>query len=382
MSAQPTPAPTPAAATPGLTIYGLLGKMAQLNASDLHVKVGMPPYYRIAGELRSTSLPPLSGEQIEKLLAPVVPAPRRAAYEEKGDADFSLQLQNGERFRFNIFRSSNAMNAAVRRVKNTIPSFEELHLPPIYRQLIERANEGLILVCGVTGSGKSTTLAAMIEWINAHRSEHVVTIEDPVEYTFQTKHCIISQREIGIDIPDYEEGLKYIVRQDPDVVFIGEMRDHYTMSAALQAAETGHMVFGSLHTADAAQAFARILEFFPRSEHPFLRGSLANSLQAICAQRLLPGTDPKTHPLVPATEVLLNTPTARELIRREQDAEIPNLIVASEKEGMHNFTTSLANLVNTDLVYRDTAMKFAPNPEALSSLLRGIRSSTGGVLGR
>ncbi len=389
MSTQPTPHPaapaaptaTPASGT-GVTIHGLLAKMAQLNSSDLHIKVGQPPYFRIAGDLRSTSLPRMSGEDIEKLLNPVIPAKRRASYDETGDVDFALQLANGERFRFNVFRSSNSMNAAVRRVKSTIPSFDELHLPPIYGQLIHRANEGLILVCGVTGSGKSTTLAAMIEWINANRNEHIVTIEDPVEYTFHSKHCIISQREIGIDIPDYSEGLKYIVRQDPDVVFIGEMRDHFTMSAALQAAETGHMVFGSLHTADAAQAFARILEFFPRSEHAFLRGSLANSLQAICAQRLLPGTDPKTHPLVPATEVLLNTPTMKDVIRREQDAEIPNLIAASEKEGMHNFTSSLARLVRSEMVFYDTAIKFAPNPEALSSMIRGIRSTTSGVMNR
>lgn len=382
MSAQPGPAAAQSAPVANVTIFGLLAKMSQVNASDLHLKVGLPPCYRIVGELRrANNMASLTPADVEKLLAPVIPAARRPKYDETGDADFSVELPDGDRFRFNLFRAHNAMNCAVRRVKSTIPSFDDLHLPPIYRQLIERTNEGLILVCGVTGSGKSSTLAAMIEWINANRAEHIVTIEDPVEFVFHSKHSIISQREIGIDIPDYDEGLKYIVRQDPDVVFIGEMRDHFTMSAALQAAETGHLVFGSLHTADTSQAFTRILEFFPRNEHGFIRSSIANSLAGICAQRLLPGTDPKLAPMVPATEVLLNGPTTKDLIRREQDSEIPKLIQASDKEGMHNFTSSLARLVREELVYYDTAMQFAPNPEALASLIRGIRSNVSGVMG-
>lgn len=364
-----------------LTIQALLEKMGPLNASDLHLKAGLPPFYRILGELRKVNLPSLSGDDIDALLTPVIPPQRRAQYETAGDLDFSLQMPDRTRFRFNVFRSAGVMNTAVRRVKAEIPTFEALRLPPIYRQLIERTTEGLVLVCGVTGSGKSTTLAAMLEHINENRGEHIVTIEDPVEYTFPPRKCIISQREIGIDIPDYAEGLKYIVRQDPDVVFIGEMRDHFTMTAALQAAETGHLVFGSLHTADATQAFGRILEFFPRGEHGFIRSSLANSLRAICAQRLLPGTDAVKIPMAPATEVLLNSPTVRDLIRREQDAELPNIIAASEKDGMHNFTMSLARLVNEELVYRDTAMQFAPNPDALASMLRGIRTTATGVMG-
>ena len=251
--------------------------------------------------------------------------------------------------------------------------YEDLHLPPVYGELIEKAREGIIIVSGVTGSGKSTTLAAMIEHINESRRENIVTIEDPIEYLFRPQKSIISQREIGIDIATYADGLKYVVRQDPDVIFIGEMRDKFTMTAALQAAETGHLVFGSLHTADCMQAFARILEFFPRTEHEFIRGSMSNCLRAICAQRLLPGCQ-ESAPLVPATEVLLNSPTCRELIRKEQDDDIPSLISSSEKEGMHTFTTSLAKLVDKELIFRDTAMKYAPNPDALASLLRGITS--------
>jgi twitching motility protein PilT len=356
-----------------VTIHQLLGAMKGLEASDLHLKAGLPPYYRIGGHLRSANRPAVSGAEIADLLAPIIPEVRRSFYEEHGDLDFSCEIAEGERFRVNIFRAGTRMNAAIRRVNPEIPSYEELHLPQVYHDLIEKAREGLVIVCGVTGSGKSTTLAAMLEQINNSRRENIVTIEDPIEYLFRPNKSIVSQREIGIDIATYAEGLKYVVRQDPDVIFIGEMRDKFTMTAALQAAETGHLVFGSLHTADTMQAFARILEFFPRTEHEFIRGSLSNCLRAIMAQRLLPGCQEKW-PLVPATETLLNSPTCRELIRKEQDQDLPSLIASSENEGMHSFTAALAKLVEDELIFRDTAMKYAPNPDGLASLLRGIKA--------
>lgn len=364
-----------------LNIQQLLGAMKTHGASDLHLKVGLPPSYRVGGILRAINIPPISGEEIDRIMDPIIPKGRREFYEQYGDLDFSCELPDGDRFRVNIFRAGGKMNAAIRRVNSRIPTFEELLLPPIYRKLVENTNEGIIIVCGVTGSGKSTTLASMIEHLNESRHDNIVTIEDPIEYLFRPKKSIISQREIGIDIPDYAEGLKYVVRQDPDTLFIGEMRDKFTMTAAMQAAETGHLVFGSLHSADAMQAFARILEFFPRSEHEFVRGSIANSLRAICAQRLLPGAH-EEWPLVPATEVLVNTPTCKELIRKEQDQDIPALIASSEKEGMHSFTSSLAKLVTEDKVFMDTAMQFAPNAEALSSRLRGINTSAGTMVHR
>lgn len=364
-----------------LTIQQLLGAMKTHGASDLHLKSGLPPTYRVGGHLRTVNMPSLSGDDIARIMEPIIPPARRDFYEQYGDLDFATELADGDRFRVNIFRAGARMNAAIRRVNSTIPSFEALHLPPIYRKLIDNTNEGIIIVCGITGSGKSTTLASMIEHINETRHENIVTIEDPVEYLFRPKKCIISQREIGIDIPDYAEGLKYVVRQDPDTLFIGEMRDKFTMTAALQAAETGHLVFGSLHSADTTQAFARILEFFPRTEHEFVRGSLANSLRAICAQRLLPGAH-EDKPLVPATEVLINNPTCKDLIRKEQDEDIPSLIASSEKDGMHSFTSSLAHLVEQDMVFMDVAMQHAPNAEALSSRLRGINTQAGTMVQR
>jgi twitching motility protein PilT len=353
------------------TIQTLLAAMKKMAASDLHLKADHVPTYRVGGILRNANLPVMSGDDIEICLAPIIPPARRHVYEERGDLDFAATLPDGERFRVNLFRAGSKPNAAIRRVNPVIPSYEELHLPPIYPKLVESSNDGIIIICGVTGSGKSTTIAAMIEQINNNSHDNIVTIEDPVEFLFKPKKSVISQREIGIDIPDYGEGLKYIVRQDPDTIFIGEMRDKYTMTAALQAAETGHMVFGTLHTADTMQAFTRVLEYFPREEHEFIRSSLANSLRGICAQRLLPGADAKV-PLVPATEVLINTPTCRELIRKEQDKDMPALIESSANEGMHSFTTSLAQLVESDLVFMDVAMQFAPNADALASRLRGI----------
>ena len=364
-----------------LTIQQLLTAMKTHGASDLHLKAGLPPTYRVGGNLRTVNMPPMSGEEIDRIISPIIPANRREYYEKYGDLDFATELPDGDRFRINIFRAAARMNAAIRRVNSKIPTFEELLLPPVYRKLIENTHEGIIVVCGVTGSGKSTTLASMIEHINETRHENIVTIEDPVEYLFRPVKSIISQREIGIDIPDYAEGLKYVVRQDPDTLFIGEMRDKFTMTAALQAAETGHLVFDSLHSEDAMQAFARILEFFPRTEHEFIRGSLSNSLRAICSQRLLPGAKDE-QPLVPATEVLINTATCRELIRKEQDSDIPALIASSEREGMHNFTSSLARLVETDMVFMDVAMQFAPNAEALASQLRGIKTQASTMVQR
>lgn len=363
-----------------ITAQSILAAMTQHQASDLHLKAGQPPVFRVGGHLRSAHTNKLSGADIDTILTPIIPPQRRDFYEKYGDLDFAYQLPAGDRFRINIFRAGGVMNAAIRRVNPTIPSYRELHLPPIFEKLINETFEGIIIISGVTGSGKSTTLAAMIEQINETRHENIVTIEDPVEYLFKSNKSIISQREIGIDIPDYGEGLKYIVRQDPDVIFVGEMRDKFTMTSALQAAETGHLVFGTLHTADAMQAFARVLEFFPRVEHDFIRSSLANSLRAICAQRLLPGT--KEGMRVPATEVLINTATCKDIIRKEQDEDIPDLIEGSEKEGMHSFTTSLANLVQEELVFFDTALEYAPNRDALSGRVRGIKTSTQSMIHR
>jgi twitching motility protein PilT len=364
---------------PSKLIEQLLGHMGKMQASDLHLKVGFVPIYRIGGHLKQLQLPPIpSDDYVRKMMLPLVPEHRRHEYEEKGYLDFSYSQPDGDRFRINIFSAGNNMNAAIRRVQSKIPDFETLNLPPTYRRICERANDGLVLISGVTGSGKSSTLAAMLDHINHIRSGHVITIEDPVEYRFVPDKCIISQREIGIDVATFHEALRSVVRQDPDIILIGEMRDRDTMMAALQSAETGHLVLGTLHCSDAQQTFARILEFFPRSEHGFIRSSLANSLQAICCQRLLPGIEEGTR--VPATEILLNTSIVKDRIRNEGDEDIPAIINQSTEEGMRSFTYSLAELIEKEMTHYDTAMEYAPNREALASKVKGIQTSARGLV--
>jgi len=366
---------------PKEAIDKLLDATSQLSASDLHLKVGYPPYYRIGGHLRKVDMPPLAGsEYIEQMLAGLIPTARRAEYEARGDLDFSAKHRTGDRFRINVFRATGEMHAAIRRVQSKIPSFEELMLPPVYRQAIMKSLTGLILVSGPTGSGKSSTLAAMLEHVNQQRSMHIITIEDPIEFVFSAKKSIISQREIGIDIPNYHEALRYVVRQDPDCIFIGEMRDRETMLAAIQSAETGHLVLGSLHVTDAQQTFARILEFFPRNEHAFIRSSLSNSLLAIMCQRLLPGIEPGKR--FPATEVLLMNSVVRDKILHEEDSDIPAIISQCHEEGMRNFTTSLCELVMAERVHYDTAMDYAPSREALASAVKGIKTAAQSLVGR
>ena len=353
-----------------VTIHRLLGKMAEVNASDLHIKTGSPPVLRIASHLHRVESGDLSAEDTSKLLAPIIPAHLKPQLEEKGGVDFS-HMEGGERFRVALFNAGGCLHAAIRRVNPTIPSFNELHLPKVYGEIADTVHEGLVVICGVTGCGKSTTLAAMIDHMNETRMSNIITIEDPIEYLFTPKKSFISQREIGIDVSDFPSALRGAVRQDPDTIMIGEMRDRETMMAGLMAAETGHTVFVTLHTADTMQSFARILEFFPSAEHTFIRSSLANGLKAVMAQRLLP-TVREDIPRIPATEVLVNNSTVSDKIREAEDEDMPAIIAGSEQEGMHSFTSSLTRLVEEDYVDLKTALKYAPNREALVSKVRGI----------
>ena len=378
-------------------MWKLLYNMRKSDASDLHIKVGMPPVYRIGGALRSPQgMEPLTVEDTKRLLTEIIPGPMRKKFEEMGDVDFSTfqdhdpdydpsdtmtpeHERKRDRFRCNVFRAGGGMHAAIRRVQPDVPDFSELGLLPVYQKVSDQTSEGLVLVVGVTGSGKSTTLACMLERINQTRGVNIVTVEDPVEFQLHPKKAIVSQREIGTDVPTYAEALKYIVRQDPDVIFIGELRDHDTVLAAIQAAETGHLVFGSLHSADTYQCFGRMIEFVPQNEHAFVRSALANTLQAVCAQRLLPANkETAGAPVIPAVEVLLANGSVREAIREGEDENLPTIINASASDGMISFTAHLAQLVEQEKISISTAMEYAPNREALQSRLKGVevRSST------
>lgn len=371
-----------------LNIKKLLSAMRRLDASDLHIKVGIPPTYRIGGALRPIEADPVTEDEADHLLDPLLSEIQKKRFEETGDLDFAWHLEDqegggGDRFRINMLRSGNHTHAAIRRVKAEIPSYAELHLPPVYSKIVHKERDGLVLIVGVTGSGKSSTLAAMLQEVNATRDENIITIEDPVEYRFVPQRSIISQREIGIDVTDFHEALRHIVRQDPDVIFIGEMRDQETVMAAIQAAETGHLVFATLHTSDTMGAFGRMLEFFPQDERTFVRNSLAATLKAICAQRLVPSNEEATGcKVVPAVEVLLTSPTVRELIRDERDSDLPSVIASSREDGMVSFTHYFAELVNKEWITMQTAKEFAPNRDMLTSILKGVEVKAGNLVSR
>jgi twitching motility protein PilT len=359
----------------------LLSFLGKHEASDLHLKVNYPPYVRIGGHLRKLELPPIPNTAcILEMVMSMVPEKRWNEFEAHGALDFSNADGSGDRYRINIYRSKGEVHVAVRRVQSKILDFKGLNLPDVYRDMIANTMEGLILVCGVTGSGKSSTLAAMIEWVNQNRGLHIITVEDPIEFEFKGKKSIISQREIGLDVPNFPDALRVVVRQDPDAILIGEMRDRETMLAAIQSAETGHLVLGSLHCADTQLSFARILEFFDRSEHNFIRSSLANSLKAIMCQRLLPGVTEGSR--YPATEVLLANSIVKQKILREEDEDLPAILHQCREEGMRDYTHSLCELVNEDKILRTTALDYAPSREALLSALKGIDSATSSILSR
>lgn len=359
----------------------LLAFLSQHEASDLHLKVGYPPYVRVGGKLRMLQLPVITETAyVNDMVRKLVPLDRWREYETTGSLDFSAAGETGDRYRINLYRSQGDMHVAIRRVQAKILDFNDLNLPAIYRKVISDTMDGLVLVCGVTGCGKSSTLAAMLDYINQNRSMHIITIEDPIEFEFRGKKSIVSQREVGVDVDSFPAALRVVVRQDPDCILIGEMRDRETMLAAIQAAETGHLVLGSLHCANAQLSFARILEFFDRSEHSFIRSSLASSLRAIMCQRLVPGIAANSR--YPATEVLLINSIVKDRILHEEDEDVGAILHQCREEGMREYTHSLCELVEQKKILRNVAMDYAPSRESLSSALRGIDPGASGVLSR
>jgi twitching motility protein PilT len=347
-------------------------------ASDLHLKVGQPPKLRLYSVLKNTTGEILTPERVQKLVFEILSPTQKEFFLEHGTLDFAHEVDGHHRFRINIFRQRGMVSLAARRVNTTIPPFEQLHLPPVLEK-IAQSTQGLILVVGPTGCGKTTTIASMIDYINRTRSCHIVTVEDPIEYLFHDAKAIVSQREIGLDVKDFEEALTYLMRQDPDVVFVGEMRDARTVTAGMRAAETGHLVFGTMHSANASQSVHRLLDLFPQTERDLVRQTLSLAIKAIISQVLIPcikeGVD-----RIPAVEILIANPAARKLISEEREADLPSVIRSSQQEGMQDLTYNLCELVKNGSIDPKDAYKYAPNIEELKMALKGIRTTASGIL--
>jgi len=348
----------------------LLSIMEKYDASDLHLKVASPPIFRIHGKPRRIKGPKLSNEEIKRMVFSIMDERQQKLFERDKVHDFAYSQPGVGRFRVNAYYQRGTVSVAARRVNTYIPTFEELNLPPILKK-ISRAQSGLILVGGITGSGKSTTLAAILDTINKTRSCHILSIEDPIEYLFKDEKAFVNQREVGIDVESFSAALKYVVRQDPDVVLIGEMRDAESFDTALMAAETGHLVLGSIHSSGAPQTIGRILDLFPADRHQSIRQLLRFNFVAIICQKLLKGKH-KEHPRVPCVEVMLSTPVTRKLIGDNEDVKLADAIRAGREEGMQDFNHSLVDLLNKDLITKEVAFKASPNPDALRMELKGI----------
>lgn len=355
--------------------------MKKYGASDVHFKADTPVKFRVKGDIRNLDGGALTSEQVDALFFEIMSEKHQSRYLTEGSTDFAYQLPGamGERFRINIFRQRGQTSAACRRVPREILNYEQLHLPPVLSKLAQ-LHQGLILLAGITGSGKSTTIAAMIDQINATRACHIVTIEDPIEFLYEDKKAFINQREVGIDVADFPKALKYLMREDPDVVLIGELRDNETFEAALNAAETGHLVFGTIHASSGPSTIARLLELFPEEARALIRTSLVFNLQAVICQKLLPTIHPK-FPRIPAVEIMICNSTIRKLIEEERDSDIASVIRASHNEGMVDFTESLRKLVEAEFISVKTAYAVAPNPDELKMRLKGISVSSGGIIG-
>jgi twitching motility protein PilT len=346
---------------------GWLTDLTQRDASDLHVKVATPPKIRVSGVLIPIERPPLTDEETGAIAAAIIPADRRQRFETLGEVDFAYSLRNVGRFRVNVFRQRGSISAVFRKLRFGGPTFQEMHLPDTIRLLSEE-HRGLVLVTGPTGSGKTTTLAAMIENLNHIRQCHVVTIEDPIEVLFRDDLASINQREVGNDTESFLSALRAALRQDPDVILIGEMRDTETVRAALQAAETGHLVLSTLHTVDATETVNRVVDFFPPHQQAQIRLTLAGALKGIVCQRLVPTIEGG---LLPCHEILVNTGRVAERIADpDRTAEIHEVITEGAFYGMVTFDQSLLELVRGGHVTVDAALAASTSPHDLQLQLQ------------
>lgn len=336
-------------------IENILRAALEFKASDIHLTVGVPPIFRINGDIKRYGkdiLLPADTEEIAKI---TIPENMYDLFKEKGELDYSYGIPGVSRFRVNAYHQRKSVSLALRVVASKTPTIEELDLPKIIPELVERP-QGLILVTGPTGSGKSTTLASMIDYVNRTMRKHIVTLEDPIEYLHKHGNSIIDQREVGFDTQSYANGLKGALRQDPDIILVGEMRDLETIGIAITAAETGHLVLGTLHTSSAPSTINRIIDVFPPAQQPQIRVQLASVLVGVISQRLFPTVDKKGRKA--ATEILVNNPAIANLIRNEKIHQIQSTMQTSRAQGMHTLEMSIRDLLDRNLIQKEAANKY------------------------
>jgi twitching motility protein PilT len=345
------------------------------------MKVGRPPMIRVRNELRPLNRPPIDAEEMMELLVPMMNERNKKIFYEEGGADFAYTVDVDGitwRFRVNLLQQMGKIGMVARRVNNKIPDFKGLYLPQALEGLCLH-DQGMILLAGVTGSGKSTTIASMLNYINQRERVHILTLEDPIEFVFTEEKAVINQREIGMDVKDFKIGMKHAVREDPDIMLVGEMRDEETFMTAIHAAETGHLVFGTIHASTSPSTIGRILDLFQEEMHGAIRSALAFNMKGIVAQKLLRSIKPGVA-RVPTVEIMLFTPMIRKLVLESQDSKLGDAIRIGAADGMQDFTMSLKQLIDDGLIDRPTAFEVAPNPDALKMALKGINVSQPGII--
>ncbi|HYH81874.1 MAG TPA: PilT/PilU family type 4a pilus ATPase [Longimicrobium sp.] len=371
METAATAAPTRPDAGREFNLREALEELVRRGGSDLHLKVGRAPVVRVSGDLQETKLGVLRPEDIKRCVEQTLSPKQREAFAERKEIDFAIGVQGLGRFRTNIFQQRGTLGMAFRAIPVDVPGLETLELPAVLQE-IAMLPRGLVLVTGITGSGKSTTLAAMLRHLNERRAVNIVTIEDPIEFLHRDIKSMVSQREVGADTLSFNDALRHVLRQDPDVIMLGEIRDRASMETVLKASDTGHMVMSTLHTTDAAQTINRIISFFPPHQHAEIRQVLANALKAVVSLRLIPRADKPGR--VPAAEVLVNTGTISELIRKGDDlVTIPDHIAEGRVQyGMQTFDQSLLDLYAKGWISYDWAMHYASNPSEFALRVSGV----------
>jgi twitching motility protein PilT len=349
-------------------LHDLLERGISVGASDIHIKSNQEPFYRVNGELTESGFEKLTPPELQTIVDDVVPSYLTEKFAHEHEVDFSHAEAGVGRFRVNVFQCSGAPTLAMRYVKDKIPTFADIKVPQNLEKLAH-VKRGIILMSGTTGSGKSTTLAAIIGEMNRTQRRRIITIEDPIEYQFEDDKCVITQREVGLDTLTFESSLKHLMRQDPDVILIGEMRDPTSIRTAFLAAETGHLVLSTLHAGTADLAIPRIMDVFPAEEHDSIRMALAANLHAVVCQRLIASVDGG---VAPACEILINTSTVRKLLERNQLDVVSAAIETGKEDGMQSFNQSIYELIMSGQITEAEGMRHASNPESLRMNLQGI----------